>query len=74
MAPFQKPTNALRGDNQAVWERALAMRQDSSSIRQLKASAYPTRDAINVDALRDWLLSDSLDWDAVERARDEGWR
>ena len=27
----------------------------------------------DVERLRDWLLSDSLDWDAVERARHEAW-
>lgn len=29
---------------------------------------------MDIEQLRHWLLSDSLDWDAVEHARDEGWR
>jgi hypothetical protein len=28
----------------------------------------------DIEQLRSWLLSDSLDWDAIEHARDEGWR
>ena len=30
--------------------------------------------AERVDAIMDWLRGDSLDWDAVERARSEAWR
>jgi hypothetical protein len=33
----------------------------------------PPMTEVEVQGLRDWLLSDSLDWDAVERARGEAW-
>jgi hypothetical protein len=70
--PTPRSTRPLHGVNNDVWQRAMAANRDSSSLPQLRAGR--SRETVDIDKLREWLLSDSLDWDAVERARDEGWR
>ncbi len=72
--PAFESTMPLRGNNKSIWERAMAARQDSTLFARGGFSVPQAEDSIDIDGLRDWLLSDSLDWDAVERARDEGWR
>src|ERR1017187_1094604 len=49
------------GANAEVWERALATRRESTGLAQPRPVAD---DDVDVEQLRDWLLSDSLDWDA----------
>jgi hypothetical protein len=51
----------------------------SPAVPEMRATigeciGLPTKPSnADVERLRDWLLSDSLDWDAVERARHEAW-
>jgi hypothetical protein len=62
------------GANAKVWKRALATRRDSTGLAYARPVSSPENEEPDIAKLRDWLLSDSLDWDAIERARDEDWR
>ncbi len=70
---FGPPERPLQGENRAIWDRAMATRQDSATARPRRPLSSPA-EKVEVTQLREWLLSDSLDWDVVEQARDEGWR
>ncbi len=61
-----RPTADLLG----AWAEAQVVVRNYTA--RLNDILSPSRDQL-VDELMEWLESDSLDWDAVARARHEGW-
>lgn len=72
------PADAMRTatpDLMAAFRIAVAFRIEAAfQLGPTEASAPHGIPPEDVDALMEWLRGDSLDWDAVARARDDAWR